>query len=62
MPWSLWLPRAALIAGVVCVVFFGALWLLTDDPEWLGIIGGLWAIARVAQFLIQRIIGAGTSA
>ncbi len=39
--------RMALTAGAVCAIFFGALWLMTGRAEFLGTLGGLWALGQI---------------
>lgn len=56
MPFSLWLPRAIVWVAVVWVVALTLLWYFSPDAgHLLGVIGGIWAIARVSQFLVMQI-------
>jgi hypothetical protein len=58
MPFSLWLPRAAVWTGVVLVAALTIVWLISpNSDDLLGVIGGIWAIARVSQFIAMKITG-----
>ena len=55
LPLHLWLPRAVVWAGVAAVLFLMVVWALAPGPsgDLLWSAGGIWAFARVAQFLLM---------
>jgi len=55
LPLHLWLPRAVVWVGVVAILFLMVAWALTPSPPeaLLWNAGGIWAFARVAQFLLM---------
>lgn len=55
LPLHLWLPRAVVWVGVSAVAYIGAVWIVAPYPpiELLWSAGGIWAFARVGQFLLM---------
>jgi len=48
-----------MVTGVVIVAFLTLVWYISPDADHLlGTIGGVWAICRVAQFLLMRVSAA----
>lgn len=48
-----------MVIGVVIVTFLTVVWYISPDPnDLLGVIGGVWAICRVTQFLLMKISAA----
>ncbi len=45
--WPELFRRLALTAGAVGACFFGLLWLATGRAEFLGTLGGLWALGQI---------------
>lgn len=59
MPFHLWFPRALVWGAALAVAVLAVTWYVSPESnDILGIIGGLWAIARVTQFLFVQISGA----
>ncbi|PJN93988.1 hypothetical protein CNY89_17160 [Amaricoccus sp. HAR-UPW-R2A-40] len=55
LPLHLWLPRAVVWLGVLAVLFLMVVWFMAPSPpeELLWNAGGIWAFARVGQFLLM---------
>lgn len=45
--WPETFRRIALTAGAVGAAFFGAIWLATGRAEFLGTLGGVWALGQM---------------
>jgi hypothetical protein len=54
LPLHLWLPRAVIWLAVIFIVPTGVLWYAAPNSnDLLGVMGGIWAMCRVAQFLLM---------
>ncbi|SES94926.1 hypothetical protein [Oceanicella actignis] len=45
--WPLFFRNLALGTGAACAAFFAALWLLSGRIEFLGAVGGVWALGQL---------------
>jgi len=57
LTWPAFLRNCCRIVAVGVAIYFGIAFAATTNPDFLGIIGGVYALAHMASALIGKVTG-----